>query len=128
MTVTADEPVRVEDLQAYRGVLAAQLQETEVKLQETEAELRRVNAALLAFGDNQSRTLKLLRACVAEVGQVDAREAYIYLVAHGWPPEARSNPLNAVRTALAHLARWGEVKRVSRGVYRLADTAQREAT
>jgi hypothetical protein len=120
MTVTADEAVTVEGLRAYRGVLAAQLQETETKL-------RLVNAALLALGGSQSRTLDLVRACVAEVGEVDAREALTYLVAHGWQPEARGNPLNAVRTALAHLAKWGEIERVSRGVYRLAEAPSREA-
>ena len=102
-----------DDLLAYRAVLAA-------RLQETEAELRSVNAALAAFSTGQDRTLDLLRACVAEVDEVNAHEAITYLLAHGWQAEARGNPLNAVRTALAHLAKWGEVERVSRGVYRAA--------
>lgn len=113
------QTVIAEDLVAYRAVLA-------VRLQETEAELRRVNAALRAISGGQNRTLDLLRACFAEVGEVDAREALTYLVAHGWQAEARGNPLNAVRTALAHLAAWGEIARVSRGVYRAAGEQQRE--
>ncbi len=36
----------------------------------------------------------------------------------GWEPTARDNPLNAVRTALAHLAGRGEIERVSRGISR----------
>jgi hypothetical protein len=105
--------VIAEDLRAHRAVLAA-------RLQETEAELRRVNAALLAVDGDPNSTLDLLRACVVEVGEVDAREALTYLVAHGWQADARGNPLNTVRTALAHLATWGEIERVSRGVYRVA--------
>jgi hypothetical protein len=102
-----------EDLRAHRAVLAA-------RLHETEAELRSVNAALAAFESGQDRTLDLLRACVAEVGEVNAREAFTYLLAHGWQADSRDNPLNTVRSALAHLARWGEVERISRGVYRRA--------
>ena len=51
---------------------------------------------------------------------VRARTALEYMTARGWQPEARSDPLNTVRTALCHLASWGEVERIKRGVYRLA--------
>jgi len=105
------------DLWAYRAKLTEQLQETD-------AELQRVNAALRALGGAENRTLLLLRACVASEPQVDARKAFDYLTACGWQAEARGNPLNAVRTALAHLAGCGEIERVSRGIYRAASVPQ----
>ncbi len=98
------------DLWTYRAQLAA-------RLQETQAELQRVNAALRAFTGSRGRTFDLLRACVASDGQVDAHTALVYLMSHGWEPESRGNPLNAVRSGLAHLAASGEIQRVSRGVY-----------
>jgi hypothetical protein len=106
MTMTLPE----ESLLAHRAALAA-------RLQETEAELRRVNAALRALGEAPAGTLVLLRACVASERETDAEAALAYLTAHGWQPDARGNPLNAVRSALAHLAERGEIQRVSRGTY-----------
>ena len=108
------------DLWAYRAELAAQLQELDAKLQQ-------VNAALRALNAGQNRTFDLLRACVADEREVDARTAFDYLTARGWQAEARSNPLNAVRSALAHLARCGDIQRVSRGVYRVSEMAQEQA-
>ncbi len=102
-----------DDLWAYRAELA-------VRLQDIQAELQRVNAALRAFTGSRGRTLDLLRACVANDGEVDAPMALVYLMSHGWEPESRWNPLNAVRSALAHLAASGQIERVSRGVYRSA--------
>jgi hypothetical protein len=100
-----------DDLWAYRAELAA-------RLQETQAELQRVNAVLRAFTGSRGRTFDLLRACIASYGEVDAQAALVYLMSHGWESEFRGNPLNAVRSALAHLAASGEIERVSRGVYR----------
>jgi hypothetical protein len=100
-----------DDLWTYRAELAA-------RLRATEAELQRVNAALRALGPAEVRTFDLLRDCMAEEREVDARGAFEYLAARGWEPAARDNPLNAVRTALAHLAGRGEIERVSRGIYR----------
>lgn len=104
-------PAVKDDLWTYRETLAAQLRDTE-------AELHRVNAALRALGSDDSRTFALLRDCLAAEGEVDARGAYEYLTARGWAGDVRRNPLNAVRTALAHLAGRGEIERVSRGIYR----------
>lgn len=103
-----------ESLLAHRDALAA-------RLQETEAELRRVNAALRALGalgEDKGGTFEMLRAYIAGERAVDARSALAYLIAHGWQSEARDNPLNAVRSALAHLAERGEIERVRRGNYR----------
>jgi hypothetical protein len=105
--------VAEDDLWAYRAHLAS-------RLQETQAELQRVNAALRAFTGSRGRTFDLLRACIASYGEVDAHAALVHLMSHGWEPESRGNPLNAVRSALAHLATNGEIERVSRGVYRSA--------
>jgi hypothetical protein len=77
---------------------------------------------LRAFTGSRGRTFDLLRACIASYGDVDAHVALVYLMSHGWESESRGNPLNAVRSALAHLAASGEIERVSRGVYR--STAQ----
>src|SRR6266705_6347231 len=96
------------DLWAYRAELAA-------RLVETEAELQRVSAALRALGSGENRTFELLRACVAAEHEVNVRMAFDYLTERGWQPEARGNALNALRTALAHLATRGEVERISRG-------------
>jgi hypothetical protein len=40
-------------------------------------------------------------------------------MAHGWEAGARGDALNTVRSALAHLAAWGEIERIRRGVYRI---------
>jgi len=108
-----------DDLWAYRAKLAA-------RLQETQAELQRVNAALRAYTGSRGRTFDLLRACIASEGEADARTALVYLMSHGWEPESRGNPLNAVRSALAHLAASGDIERVSRGVYRATDELQQD--
>jgi hypothetical protein len=112
-----ESPVISGDLWAYRAQLAG-------RLQEIEAELQRVNALLRAYGAGENRTLDLLRACIAASPAVDARAALDYLVAHGWQAEARDNALNAVRSALAHLASRGDAERVRRGVYRAPDHAR----
>lgn len=127
MTIGVTEPnfmtmaasVTTENLRAYRARLADQLNEMET-------ELRRVNAALRAMEEGPGRTFDLLRKCVAREGEVDATTALAYLRAHGWQADARGNPLNAVRTALAHLAGCGEIERVSRGVYRATGELQQE--
>jgi len=118
--VTMGATVTTEDLRVYRARLAAQLHETE-------AELRRVNAALRALEGSPGRTLDLLRECIARKREVDAHTALAYLRAHGWQADARGNPLNAVRTALAYLAGCGEIERVSRGLYRVTPELQRDA-
>ena len=102
------------DLQAYKADLAA--------------ELRRVDAALTALGVNGESvpdtpatigtgTYDLLRAFTLRQPQFDAQSALCYLVDNGWQADKRGDALNTVRTALAHMASWGEVKRVRRGVY-----------
>lgn len=102
------------DLRTYRAELAA--------------ELRRVEAALAALdaGDGTAAadapatgTYDLLRQFITQQQQFDARGALRYLMDHGWRADRRENAPNAVRAALAHLAAWGEIERVRRGVYRI---------
>lgn len=100
---------------------------------ELTAELHRLDCALAALGiptedrlpsagddrpgDVEAGTFDLLREFIRERPQVDAPAALEYLLMRGWNTAAR-NRLNAVRTALAHLASWGELERVERGIYR----------
>ena len=105
-------------------------------------ELRRVDAALMALATAEddranaidctvpaaagSSTYDLLRAFILQQPRFDAQGALEYLVAHGWEAGARGDALNTVRSALAHLAAWGEIVRVRRGVYRIAVTESRK--
>jgi hypothetical protein len=100
------------DLRAYKADLAA--------------ELRRVEAALVALGadgetgERATGTYDLLRQFITNQRQFNAHDALCYLTDHGWQADKRENALNAVRTALAHLAAWGEIERVRRGLYRIS--------
>jgi hypothetical protein len=105
------------DLRAYRAELAAELQRVEAAL------------TVLAAGDETpgdgmpatagTGTYDLLRAFVVRQPQFDAPGALRYLTEHGWQADQREHALNAVRSAIAHMAAWGEIERVRRGVYRV---------
>jgi hypothetical protein len=60
-----------------------------------------------------------LREFISRNVHIEPLAALEYLLARGWRTGAR-DPLNATRTALAHLATMGELERVKRGVYRPA--------
>jgi hypothetical protein len=106
-------------LRAYRTHVAGELERLLAEARQLRAELQRVTAALSELDNHRSRgTLDLLRACAVMSPQVDANTALHFITSRGWEPEARNNPLNAVRSALAHLATSGEIERVSRGIYR----------
>jgi hypothetical protein len=115
-------------IRIYRAELTAEMNRID-------AELRRLDAALAAFDvehenvssapfrsaatDSAAGTFDLLREYVRANSTIDAITALEYLVERGWRTDAR-HPLNATRTALAHLATWGEIERVRRGLYRPA--------
>src|SRR5580698_4274102 len=105
-------------IRIYRAELTAELNRID-------AELRRLEAVLAAFSsehetvgsapafrsaasDSAAGTFDLLREYVKANSTIDAAAALEYLVERGWRTDAR-HPLNATRTALAHLATWGEI-------------------
>ena len=117
----------VDKMRIYRAELTAELNRID-------AELRRLDAALAAFAAEHATvnstttsqaetdagaagTFDLLREYIRVNSCIEATAALEYLVERGWRTDAR-HPLNATRTALAHLATWGEIERVKRGVYR----------
>jgi len=100
-------------------------------------ELQRVEAALSALATSEDEagprlaetgtgTYDLLRKFFRHQPRFDAPSALDYLIAEGWKADARSDALNTVRSALAHLAAWGEIERVRRGVYRAAPPLSRK--
>ena len=117
----------VDKIRTYRAELTAEQNRID-------AELRRLDAALAAFAighenlnatttsqtgsdSDTAGTFDLLREYIRSNSFIHATAALEYLIGHGWRTDAR-HPLNATRTALAHLATWGEIERVRRGVYR----------
>ena len=68
-----------------------------------------------------SKTYETLRAIMERhAGQTyTAEEAHEALLAEGWETDA-SDPINALRTALARMAKRGEISRVGRGSYAYA--------
>ena len=111
-------------LRAYRAQVALELERLHAEAQRLSAELQRVTAALRELDGDSSGTLELLRACAAASQEINAQLALRFITARGWEAEARSNALNAVRSALAHLAASGEIERISRGVYRATGELQ----
>lgn len=103
------------DLRTYKAQLAAELKRVEAALAALNADDGTVSADMADAG-----TYGLLREFITQRPQFDADSALRWLIDHGWRADKRENALNAVRTALAHLAAWGEIERVRRGVYRIS--------